>query len=102
MKKNLADINKDISRTKEKLAFLEKKMSLKKEYKNKLNLDARKKRAHLLIKKGVLFEMLNLLDEDNEIVLGFLSTFPTDENIKNKLKEIGDKIFKEYKSKKKS
>ena len=86
----LLNINKKISCAKTKIKFLERKLS---KYKN----EKRKARAHLLITKGALLEMLGLENEDNEVILGFLSTFPKNNNEKELFKSIGKEIFKNYK-----
>ena len=41
--------------------------------------------------------MLGLENEDNEVILGFLSTFPKSNNEKEYFKSIGKEIFKNYK-----
>ena len=90
----LLNINKKISCAKTKIKFLERKLS---KYKNEENIKKRKARAHLLITKGVLLEMLGLENEDNEVILGFLSTFPKNNNEKEHFKSVGKEIFKNYK-----
>ena len=90
----LLNINKKISYAKTKIKFLERKLS---KYKNEENIKKRKARAHLLITKGVLLEMLGLENEDNEVILGFLSTFPKSNSEKEYFKSIGKEIFKNYK-----
>ena len=87
----LLNINKKISCAKTKIKFLERKLS---KYKNEENIKKRKARAHLLIKKGALLELEN---EDNEVILGFLSTFPKNNNEKEHFKSVGKEIFKNYK-----
>lgn len=89
----LLNINKKISYAKTKIKFLERKLS---KYKKEETAEKRKARAHLLITKGVLLEMLGLENEDNEVILGFLSTFPKS-NEKEYFKSIGKEIFKNYK-----
>ena len=64
------EIEKKISIAKTKINFLEKKI---KRNGSKINLDKRKERAHNLIVKGALLEMLGIEKENNEVVLGFLS-----------------------------
>ena len=90
----LLNINKKISYAKTKIKFLERKLS---KYKKAETAEKRKARAHLLITKGVLLEMLGLENEDNEVILGFLSTFPKNNNEKEHFKSIGKEIFKNYK-----
>ena len=95
MSNDILELNKKISIAKTKINFLKKKMSQNNESSNK-----RKKRAHKLITKGALLEMLGIDDEDNEIILGFLSTFPKDESEKKYYKEIGKDLFDRFKKKK--
>mgnify|MGYP001036644158 CR=1 FL=1 len=92
-------INRQLSVTTTRIKFLEQKISLKKEYKKKMSKDARKMRAHKLITKGALLEMLNMENEDNEVLLGFFSSFNQEE--KEIYKKIGKEIFDENKRKKK-
>ena len=86
----LLNINKKISYAKTKIKFLERKLS---KYKKEETTEKRKARAHLLITKGVLLEMLGLENEDNEVILGFLSTFPKSNNEKEYFKSIGKEIL---------
>ena len=79
------EIEKKISITKTKINFLEKK---------------RKERAHNLIVKGALLEMLGIEKENNEVILGFLSTFPKDEKTKEYYKKIGKELFEKLKKNK--
>lgn len=100
MNEKITDLNKKIEKTEKKISFLKKKLSLKAEYKKKIEKDSRKARAHKLITKGALLEMLNLLDEDNEVLLGFFSTLLEMSNLeKNKLKEKGKELFEKHKKK---
>lgn len=68
---------------------------------NKEKSSKRKARVHRLIQKGALFEILNLLEEDQETLLGYLSKFNslTSEE-KKKYFNIGKNIFDERKRKK--
>lgn len=61
----------------------------------------RKARVHKLIQKGALFEILNLLEENQETLLGYLSKFNSlnSEEKKNYF-NIGKNIFEERKRKK--
>ena len=95
MSNDILEINKKISIAKTKINLLKKKMSQSKE-----SVDKRKKRAHKLITKGALLEMLGIDDEDNEVILGFLSTFPKSEDEKNFYKQLGKEIFDRFKKKK--
>ena len=87
---------------KEKKKILKKKReirNLRKQQKRENNRK-RKERKIKLIKLGTLFRILNLLDEKQEIMLGFLErylklTVPE----KEKLRVIGDKILSENKLK---
>ena len=87
---------------KEKKKILKKKKeirNLRKQQKRENNRK-RKERKIKLIKLGTLFRILNLLDEKQEIMLGFLErylklTVPE----KEKLRVIGDKILSENKLK---
>ncbi|MDK4482159.1 conjugal transfer protein TraD [Fusobacterium necrophorum] len=78
---------------------MQQKISLKKEYKRKISNDIRKVRAHKLITKGALLEILGMEDENNEVLLGFFSTFV--EEKREEYKRIGEKIFSERKKEKK-
>lgn len=70
---------------------------------NKEKSSKRKARVHRLIQKGALFEILNLLEEDQETLLGYLSKFNSiSEKEKNNYFEIGKNIFEERKRKKES
>ena len=93
----LLNINKKISYAKTKIKFFHVKIYMQTKLKVKEALEKRKARAHLLITKGVLLEMLGLENEDNEVILGFLSTFPKNNNEKEHFKSIGKEIFKNYK-----
>ena len=87
---------------KEKKKILKKKReirNLRKQQKRENNRK-RKERKIKLIKLGTLFRILNLLDEKQEVILGFLErylklTVPE----KEKLRVIGDKILSENKLK---
>ena len=87
---------------KEKKKILKKKReirNLRKQQKRENNRK-RKERKIKLIKLGTLFRILNLLDEKQEIMLGFLEkylklTVPE----KEKLRVVGDKILSENKLK---
>lgn len=92
-------INKQLSVVNTKIKFLQQKISLKKEYKRKMNSDTRKMRAHKLITKGALLETFGMEDENNEVLLGFFSTFV--EEKREEYKRIGEKIFSEKKKEKK-
>ena len=91
------EIEKKISIAKTKINLLEKKI---KRNGSKINLDKRKERAHNLIVKGALLEMLGIEKENNEVVLGFLSTFPKDEKTKEYYKKIGKELFEKLKKNK--
>lgn len=84
-------INRKLSVANTKIKFLQQKIASKKEYKRKISLDARKMRAHKLITKGALLEILNLDNEDNEVLLGFFSSFM--EEKREEYKILGKKIF---------
>ena len=73
------EIEKKISIAKTKINFLEKKI---KRNGSKINLDKR-------IEK-----------ENNEVILGFLSTFPKDEKTKEYYKKIGKELFEKLKKNK--
>ncbi|EEO40273.1 MULTISPECIES: conjugal transfer protein TraD [Fusobacterium] len=90
------EIEKKISIAKTKINFLEKKI---KRNKFKTSLDKRKERAHNLIVKGALLEMLGLEKENNEVILGFLSTFSKNEEKQEYYKKIGKELFKKLKKK---
>ena len=87
---------------KERQKILKKKReirNLRKQQKRE-NARKRKERKIKLIKLGTLFRILNLLDEKQEVMLGFLErylklTIPE----KEKLRVIGDKILSENKLK---
>lgn len=88
--------------SKEKKKILKKKReirNLRKKQKRE-NAKKRKERKIKLIKLGTLFRILNLLDEKQEVMLGFLEiylklTVPE----KEKLRVVGDKILSENKLK---
>lgn len=102
MEDNIIDkLNKKINKTNTKVKFLKNKIATNKEYKRKFKNNARKERVHKLISKGVLFEIIDLMDEDNEILLGFLSYFKKlKKEEKEKCKSIGKEIFEEKKKRK--
>ena len=81
------EIEKKISIAKTKINFLEKKI---KRNGSKINLD----------KRGALLEMLGIEKENNEVILGFLSTFPKDEKTKEYYKKIGKELFEKLKKNK--
>ena len=91
------EIEKKISIAKTKINLLEKKI---KRNGSKINLDKRKERAHNLIVKGALLEMLGIEKENNEVILGFLSTFPKDEKTKEYYEKIGKELFEKLKKNK--
>lgn len=91
------EIEKKISIAKTRINFLKRKINRKN---HKINLDKRKERAHNLIVKGALLEMLGLDKENNEVILGFLSTFPKDEEKKEFYKKIGKELFEKLKKNK--
>jgi hypothetical protein len=87
---------------KEKKKILKKKReirNLRKQQKRENNRK-RKERKIKLIKLGTLFRILNLLDEKQEIMLGFLERYLKLTMVeKEKLRVIGDKILSENKLK---
>lgn len=92
-------INRQLSVVNTKIKFLQQKISSKKEYKRKISSDIRKVRAHKLITKGALLEILQLDDEDNEVLLGFFATFSKEK--KEEYRKNGKNIFEERKRRKK-
>jgi len=91
-------INRQLSVVNSKIKFLQQKISLKKEYKRKISNDIRKMRAHKLITKGALLEILGMEDENNEVLLGFFSTFV--EEKREEYKKEGKIIFDKKRKKK--
>lgn len=87
---------------KERQKILKKKReirNLKKQQKRENNRK-RKERKIKLIKLGTLFRILNLLDEKQEVMLGFLEKYlKLTITEKEKLRVIGDKILSENKLK---
>lgn len=87
---------------KEKKKILKKKKeirNLRKQQKRENNRK-RKERKIKLIKLGTLFRILNLLDEKQEVMLGFLEKYlKLTITEKEKLRVIGDKILSENKLK---
>ena len=87
---------------KEKKKILKKKReirNLRKQQKRENNRK-RKERKIKLIKLGTLFRILNLLDEKQEVMLGFLEKYlKLTITEKEKLRVIGDKILSENKLK---
>ena len=87
---------------KEKKKILKKKKeirNLRKQQKRENNRK-RKERKIKLIKLGTLFCILNLLDEKQEVMLGFLEKYlKLTITEKEKLRVIGDKILSENKLK---
>lgn len=87
---------------KEKKKILKKKReirNLRKQQKRENNRK-RKERKIKLIKLGTLFRILNLLDEKQEIMLGFLERYLKLTMVeKEKLRIVGDKILNENKLK---
>ena len=87
---------------KEKQKILKKKReirNLRKQQKRENNRK-RKERKIKLIKLGTLFRILNLLDEKQEVMLGFLEKYlKLTITEKEKLRIVGDKILSENKLK---
>ena len=88
--------------SKERQKILKKKREIRnlRKKQKKENAKKRKERKIKLIKLGTLFRILNLLDEKQEVMLGFLEiylklTVPE----KEKLRVVGDKILSENKLK---
>lgn len=88
--------------SKERQKILKKKReirNLRKKQKRE-NAKKRKERKIKLIKLGTLFRILNLLDEKQEVMLGFLEKYlKLTITEKEKLRVIGDKILSENKLK---
>ena len=88
--------------SKERQKILKKKReirNLRKKQKRE-NAEKRKERKIKLIKLGTLFRILNLLDEKQEVMLGFLEIYLKLTVLeKEKLRVVGDKILSENKLK---
>lgn len=87
---------------KEKKKILKKKKEIRnlRKQQKKENNRKRKERKIKLIKLGTLFRILNLLDEKQEVMLGFLEKYlKLTITEKEKLRVIGDKILSENKLK---
>lgn len=88
--------------SKERQKILKKKKEIRnlRKQQKKENNRKRKERKIKLIKLGTLFRILNLLDEKQEVMLGFLEKYlKLTITEKEKLRVIGDKILNENKLK---
>ena len=88
--------------SKERQKILKKKKEIRnlRKQQKKENNRKRKERKIKLIKLGTLFRILNLLDEKQEVMLGFLEKYlKLTITEKEKLRVIGDKILSENKLK---
>lgn len=96
--KKMENIDQKIEKLERKVKMY--KIEIRKNANKEKNLK-RKARVHKLIQKGALFEILKLLEEDQETLLGYLSKFNslTSEE-KKKYFSIGKNIFDERKRKK--
>lgn len=95
MNREIKKTEKNIEKTEKKLKFLKKHKQIKLISENK---DKRRERTRKLIKKGVLFYMVNLLEEDDESLLGYLADYSKVTSLeKERLKKNGKNIFEQFK-----